>query len=69
MSRHCLRVAPCREPNDKLSLVALERFTTLACVIHEATGKIGYLFLSIDSKILQAKTYTRTVIFLGKTGK
>ena len=26
---HCLRVAPCREPNDKLSLVAFERFTTL----------------------------------------
>ena len=28
---NCLRVAPCREPNDKLSLVAFERFTTLAC--------------------------------------
>jgi len=28
--RHCLRVAPCCEPNDKLSLVAFERFTTPA---------------------------------------
>jgi len=28
---NCLRVAPCREPNDKLSLVAFEGFTTLAC--------------------------------------
>ena len=27
---HSLRVAPCREPNDELSLVAFERFTTLA---------------------------------------
>ena len=26
---NCLRVAPCREPNEKLSLVAFERFTTL----------------------------------------
>jgi len=26
---NCLRVAPCREPNDKLSLAAFERFTTL----------------------------------------
>jgi len=56
---HCLRVAPCREPNDKLSLVAFEHFTTLGVLAAESLQrKLPGYFIN-DKTVLGNKITAR----------